>query len=367
MTRPTRHSHFIGIGGIGMSAIAQVLLARGERVSGSDLVASEVTRRLEGWARASRIGHAPGATAGADRVVLSDAIRPDNPELAWAREHGIEVVRRSQVLAEILGAGRGIAVAGSHGKTTTSGMIALILERAGLDPTALLGGELPAFGSNARVGRGDFVVAEACEAYNSFLDLEPEIAVITNIEADHLDFHGTFEALQARFREFLRRIKPGGCAVLGAEDPLLRGWARELGSRALTFGVASQADFAARDVEAKGLASEFEVVRRGGTLGRARVGAPGRHNVANAICAIAAALQAGAPFSAAAGGPGRVPRHEAALRGGGRGRGHHRGGRLRPPPHRDPRHPGGGAAAVPRAADRRLPAASLQSHPVPAR
>jgi UDP-N-acetylmuramate--alanine ligase len=300
MTQPTRHSHFIGIGGIGMSAIAQVLLARGERISGSDLVASEVTRRLEGLGARISIGHAPGAAAGADRVVLSDAIRPDNPELAWAREHGIEIVRRSQVLAEILGAGRGIAVAGSHGKTTTSGMIALILERAGLDPTALLGGELPAFGSNARVGRGEFVVAEACEAYNSFLDLEPEIAVVTNIEPDHLDFHHTFEALQARFEEFLQRIKPGGCAVLGAEDPLLREWARELESRAVTFGVASEADFVARNVEAKGLASEFEVVRRGETLGRARVGAPGRHNVANAICAIAAALQVGAPFAAAA-------------------------------------------------------------------
>ena len=294
-----RHSHFIGIGGIGMSAIAQVLLARGERVSGSDLVASQVTRRLEALGAQVTIGHDPGAAQGAERVVLSDAIRPDNPELAWAREHQIEVVRRSQVLAEIMRALRGIAIAGSHGKTTTSGMVALILERAGLDPTALLGGELPAFGGNARAGRGDLVVAEACEAYNSFLDLEPEIAVITNIEADHLDFHGTLEALTARFREFLGRIRPGGCAVLGADDATLRGWARELGGRALTFGLDSPADFAARAIEPRGFATEFEAVHRETTLGRVRVGAPGRHNVANAICALAVALRAGVPFSTA--------------------------------------------------------------------
>jgi len=317
MGQKTAHSHFIGIGGIGMSAIAQVLLARGECVSGSDLVASPVTQRLQGLGARVSIGHDAGAAEGADRVVVSDAIRPDNPELARAREQGIAVVRRSQVLGEIMSlsprgrdggpgeagaqprGGRGIAVAGTHGKTTTSGMIALMLERAGLDPTALLGGDLPAFGGNARVGGGDLIVAEACEAYNSFLDLDPEIAVITNVEADHLDVHGTLRALQARFREFLGRIRPGGRAVLNADDALLSGWARELGDGAVTFGVESQADYAAREIEAEGLAVAFEAVERGRALGRVRVGAPGRHNAANAICAIAAAMEAGAPFSAA--------------------------------------------------------------------
>ena len=218
----TSRFHFIGIGGIGMSALAQILLARGRAVSGSDLAESEITARLLSLGAQVSIGHRAENVDGAERVIVSDAIHEGNPELERARELRIPTQKRSELLGELIAGSRGIAVSGTHGKTTVTAMIGLILVEAGLDPTIVLGGEYEAIGGNARVGRGEWLVAEACEAYESFLDLRPEIAVVTNIEPDHLDHHGTEEHLRQSFAQFLDRVGPRGVMVLCADRPELR-------------------------------------------------------------------------------------------------------------------------------------------------
>ena len=285
-------THFMGVGGIGMSALAAVLLSRGEAVSGCDIASSPITDRLAALGAAIHKGHSPSHLAGVSRLIISDAIRPDNPELMKARSDGMPVKRRSQLLGDVMSDGRGVAVAGSHGKTTISAMIALILQRSGLDPTVFIGGELEAIGGNYRAGKGDWILAEACEAYNSFLDLEPEIAVISNVEADHLDFHGTLEHLAGAFVEFVRRIKPGGCLVWCSDRDELRAIAQAAPCRRTSYGLKEGADLLAKDIRLQGFGSRFEVKDRGGI----RLNVPGIHNVLNAAGAAACALEAGVPF-----------------------------------------------------------------------
>ena len=296
-----RRAHFIGIGGISMSGLAQVLLARGWRVSGSDLSDSPLVGRLRGLGAQVSIGHRGENLPEVDLVVQSDAIAADNPELIEARKRGLTVLRRSQLLSELTAEMRTIAVSGTHGKTTTTAMIATILEQAGLSPTMFLGGEYPPLGGNVAVGRGEWAVVEACEAFSSFLDLTPTIAVILNIEAEHLDYHGSEEALRAAFLEFLRRVKPEGAAVICADDPDLVSLVRQASlKRIVDYSVESEAAFRADGIVLGPGGSEFVLQHFGQAVTAVTLQAPGMHNVSNALAALAAASLAGVDLKIAA-------------------------------------------------------------------
>ncbi len=290
--------HMIGIGGIGMSALAKLLLARGASVSGSDVQASPLTRELSELGATIAIGHEASAVDGATLVVISDAIHADNPELRRARELGSPVIRRSKLLAEMMADRRGIAVSGTHGKTTVTAMIGVILMEAGLEPTVVLGGEYEAFGGNALAGAGEWVVVEACEAYESYLDLAPDIAVITNIEADHLDHHKTETHLRESFERFLGNVRPGGSAVLCADREELRALGRASRRSVVTYGLAAGADVRGENAEVAGASGACGLVIGGANRGELRVQVPGMHNLVNALGATAAALQAGAEAEA---------------------------------------------------------------------
>jgi len=294
----TDRVHMIGIGGIGMSALAKLLLAQGVPVSGSDAQASALTEELARLGATIGVGHRAEQVEGAARVVISDAIHDDNPELRRARELGLPVQRRSELLAELMRDRRGIAVSGTHGKTTVTAMTGLILVEAGLDPAVVVGGECEALGGNARAGAGDWMVVEACEAYDSFLDLAPEIAVITNIEPDHLDHHKTEAHLRESFAGFLRNVLPGGCAVLCAERRELQPLAAGLGREVLTYGLSAEAQVRGVAPELIGAVIKCTLVVGGEEKGELRVSVPGLHNLVNALGATAAALRAGAPAEA---------------------------------------------------------------------
>jgi len=295
-----KHLHFIGIGGIGMSAIAEVLCRQGVRVSGCDMAGSSITAKLARLGIDVRTGHDPAHLDGVDAVVMTDAIAPDNAELLAAKERLIPVVRRTQALADLMAGRRGIAVSGTHGKTTTTAMIAAILATAGEDPMVLVGGEYPPFGGNARVGAGAAVVVEACEAYNGFLDLSPEIVVITNVEAEHLDYHCTVQELVEAFRLFVARTPPQGRTVLCADCPELASLAEKAGSPVIWYGFATRADY--RGVAARpddgGVRFDLEV--RGARRGPVHVGVPGEHNAQNALAALAVTLELGVNLAVAA-------------------------------------------------------------------
>jgi UDP-N-acetylmuramate--alanine ligase len=284
-------THFIGIGGIGMSALARLLLARGLAVSGSDAQASHLTALLGAEGADVTIGHRGELVEGAARVIVSDAIAGDNPEVRRARELGLRLQRRSELLAELAADHRLIAVSGTHGKTTVTAMIGQILAEAGLDPTVVLGGEYEPFGGNARIGRGEWMVAEACEAYESFLDLRPEIAVVTNIEADHLDHHKTEAHLRASFAQFLSLVPPSGCVVLCGDRPELRQLAP---ANAIWYGTEPEAEVRGTEPASDARGSRCRLWVRGREAGELSVRAPGRHNLLNALGALAAALRAGA-------------------------------------------------------------------------
>ena len=290
--------HLIGIGGIGMSGLAQLLLARGLAVSGSDVQQSEIAAGLAARGVQIAIGHRAELVEGASRVIISDAIREGNPELARARAFGIPVVRRSGLLAELMGGHRGIAVAGTHGKTTVTAMIGTILVEAGMDPTVVTGGSYELLGGNARVGNGDWFVTEACEAYESYLDLTPEIALVTNVEADHLDHHQTVEHLQASFGEFLCRIVPSGCAVLCADRAELRELSARLDREIVTYGTSEEAQVRGTGLATNGLSGRCRLWINGEHVGELRVAVPGTHNLVNALGAMAAAWRAGASVEA---------------------------------------------------------------------
>jgi len=291
-----RAIHIVGVGGAGMSAIASVLAAMGHVVTGSDLKASPVTERLVAQGIPVAIGHAAANVAGADLVTASPAVAPDNVELDAARRRGIVVVRRAEMLAAITATRRTVAVAGTHGKTTTSSMLALILVEAGLAPSFLIGADVGQIGANAVWDSGDLLVVEADESYGTFEVLEPALAVVTNIEADHLDHYGTFETLEAAFEALVARA-PLGSGVGPAAPRAARVGARH---GAISVGVDSSATYVMEDVELGRSAVAFDLVGPGGRLGRLSVPVPGLHNARNAAVAAVAALQVGAPFEAAA-------------------------------------------------------------------
>ena len=294
--------HFVGIGGYGMSGLARILAEAGFRVSGSDVRPSSRTQQLAELGVAVYIGHQPVHVEGADIVVRSTDVPDDNPELAEARRRGLEVWHRSEVLARLLNPNRGIAVTGTHGKTTTASMVAGVLLDAGLDPTVSVGGEVDRWQGTGRLGTGEWVVAEACESDGSFLRYRPQIAVVTNLEPEHLDrYDGSFSALRDAFTRFLAGVKDEGVAVLCADDEQLRQIRTAVRADVITYGLAGPADLVAADPVHRGRGWSFDVVHGGRRLGRINLGVPGLHNVANALAATAVALAAGVPFDVIAG------------------------------------------------------------------
>ncbi len=304
MFRKIRTIHFVGIGGIGMCGIAELLHNQGYRVTGSDLREGATVARLRALGVPVALGHDARHVGEADVLVHSSAVRRDNPELAAAARRKIPVIPRAEMLAELMRLKDGIAVAGTHGKTTTTSLVAHVLDAAGLDPTAVIGGRVLAPGADptgARLGRGDLLVAEADESDGSFLRLTPVIAVITNIDPEHLDHYGSFEAVQDAFVAFANRVPFWGVAVLCLDHPGVQAVLPLMSRRTTTYGFASQADLVAVDVAHEGQGMRFGVRRRGaGSLGEARLRLPGRHNVQNALATIAVALELDVPFARAA-------------------------------------------------------------------
>jgi UDP-N-acetylmuramate--alanine ligase len=298
----TRRVHFVGIGGIGMSGIAELLANLGYAVSGSDAKRSPVTDRLSSLGVVVRVGHGAGNVGDADVVVYSSAVRADNPEVVAARARHIPVIPRAEMLAELMRLRYGIAIAGAHGKTSTTSMVALVLERAGLDPTAVIGGRLSAFGSNARLGRGEYMVAEADESDRSFLKLSPAMAVITNIDREHMDAYGSFADLQQAFVDFANKVPFYGAVVACADDAELRTVMPRFTRRVITYGVNPPDDghhpvLFARDIALEGFGSRATVTHEGATLGELRLSVPGRHSVQNALAAVAVGLELDVPFA----------------------------------------------------------------------
>ncbi len=287
----TQRLHFIGIGGVGMSGIAEVLLNLGYQVSGSDLRASETTDRLIALGGRVIIGHSPSNVEGAQVVVYSTAVKPDNVELEAAREAGVPVIPRAEMLAELMRMKYGIAVGGAHGKTTTTSMIAAVLARGGIDPTIVVGGRLHAIGSNARLGRGQFLVAEADESDGSFLQLSPAVAVITNIDREHLDYFSSLESIREAFTTFANRVPFYGVTMLCIDDPEVREIVPQVTKRQLHFGTRPEAQVRAADVRLKGHGCRFGVTVAGERLGDIELRLPGRHNVLNALAAVAVGLE----------------------------------------------------------------------------
>ncbi|MDA8387297.1 MAG: UDP-N-acetylmuramate--L-alanine ligase [Nitrospiraceae bacterium] len=291
MFKQYKSIHFVGIGGIGMSGIAQVLHTMGYRVTGSDLKASEMTGRLQALGIPVAIGHSPANIKDAQVVVISSAVGRENPEARTAVRLGVPVIPRAEMLAELGRLKYGVLVAGSHGKTTTTSLIATLLARAGLDPTVVIGGRLNALGSNARLGRGDFLVAEADESDGSFLKLSPAIAVATNIDREHMEFFKSMHALRGAFLEFLNKVPFYGLDVLCLEDAHLRGLLPDIRRRVLTYGFREEAGLRAVNVEKDAMSVEYDAVMKGKVLFRVRLPIPGDHNVLNSLAAIGAALE----------------------------------------------------------------------------
>jgi UDP-N-acetylmuramate--alanine ligase len=288
-----RSIHFVGIGGIGMSGIAEVLLAHGFDVTGSDLRDSEVAERLRSLGATVLVGHRAENVTRADVVVFSSAVKRDNPELVVARERGIPVIPRAEMLAELMRLKDGIAIAGSHGKTTTTSLVATVLREAGLDPTVVIGGKLNALGTNAARGAGDLLVAEADESDGSFLHLTPTIAVITNIDAEHLDHYGTHAEVKNAFVTFANRVPFYGVVVACLDHPHVQDILPRIDKRVATYGLSAQADYRAKNPEVRGLVTSFEVLRRGESIGTFEVRMPGIHNVLNALATLAVADELG--------------------------------------------------------------------------
>jgi UDP-N-acetylmuramate--alanine ligase len=289
-----RRIHFVGIGGSGMSGIAEVLLTQGYQVSGSDLAENAATRRLAHLGARVALRHQPSNVAGADAVVVSTAVQPDNAEVVAAREQRIPVVPRALMLAELMRLKQGVAIAGTHGKTTTTSLVASVLAEAGLDPTFVIGGRLIAAGSNARLGAGDFIVVEADESDASFLHLQPVIAVVTNIDADHMGTYGhDFEKLKAAFLQFLQNLPFYGAAILCADDPHVRAILPEVTKPVIAYGTEADAALRAEAIEHHGGRMKFRARREGAAPLQVVLNLPGRHNVLNALAAIAVATELG--------------------------------------------------------------------------
>jgi UDP-N-acetylmuramate--alanine ligase len=281
------HIHFVGIGGIGMSGIAELLLNLGYRVSGSDIKPSDITDRLKTLGGTIFKGHAAENIEGADVVVVSSAIDPDNPEVRAAGHASIPVIPRAEMLAELMRLKYSIAIAGAHGKTSTTSIVASVLAEGGLDPTVVIGGRLKSIGSNAVLGEGDFIVAEADESDGSFLKFSPTIAVVTNIDKEHLDFYADLDAIKTVFLNFLDRIPFYGLAVLCLDNEPIQDLIPHIKKRYTTYGMTSQADFQIRDVEFGQQKSRFDIYYHGNKMGTINLNLPGIHNVYNATASIA--------------------------------------------------------------------------------
>ncbi len=294
MARRCRRVHFVGIGGIGMSGIAEVLCNLGYEVQGSDLKVSDVTRRLEGLGVEVFEGHDAQQVAEADVVVVSSAVADTNAEVQAARHRKIPVIRRAEMLAELMRLKYGIAVGGTHGKTTTTSLVAAILTHAGVDPTVVVGGKVNQLGTTAKLGQGPYLVAEADESDGSFLHLSPTIAVVTNIDPEHLDhYRGGLDEIRDTFVTFVNRIPFYGLAVLCIDHPEVQAILPTVEKRYVTYGLSAQADLMARHLRFDGPTTHFEVVRRGHSVGEFRLNMLGQHNVSNALAAIAVADELG--------------------------------------------------------------------------
>jgi len=335
-----KHIHMVGIGGTGMNGIAEVLLNRGYRISGSDMTENQSTRRLTGLGATISVGHKAGLVEGADVVVISSAIKEDNIEVQEARRLKIPVIPRAEMLAELMRLKDGIAVAGSHGKTSTTSMIAQVLETAGKDPTIIVGGRLNTVGAHGKLGEGDYIVAEADESDRSFLYLSPYIAVLTNLDAEHLDQYHTIDEIKKTFVNFANKV-PFYCPiVLCLDDANLQSLIPELERKIITYGFSTQADIYASDSVFKNFSSTSLVYHQGQELGTLKLKVPGMHSIYNAMAAPAVRAEE------------RGERHP-----------HHRG--LRAPSHRDHRHPGGGQEGMETTRCGRFSTPSLLPHVAP--
>jgi UDP-N-acetylmuramate--alanine ligase len=290
--------HFIGIGGSGMSGIAEVLLNMGYKVSGSDLRLNEAAERLKLLGAIVMNGHSRSNITDADVVVYSSAVKRDNPEIEEASSRQIPIIPRAEMLAELMRMKSGVLVAGTHGKTTTTSLISTVLAEAGLDPTIVIGGKLNNIGSNARLGQGEFMVAEADESDGSFLKLSPTIAVVTNIDREHMDHYEDMDDVKRAYLAFMNKVPFYGCAVICMDHPVLQGLMPSIERRVISYGLTPQADFYATSIERSGMKSTFDVYARGARLGRMELGLPGAHNVYNSLAALAVACELEIPFDA---------------------------------------------------------------------
>lgn len=291
-----RKVHFIGIGGIGMSGIAEILLSQGYIVTGSDISESEITRRLASLGAKVHYGHKESNLDNADVVVVSSAIDEKNPEIQAARKNKTPIIQRAEMLAELMKMKTGIAIAGTHGKTTTTSIIATIVQSSGLDPTIIIGGRVDALGGNAKLGKGDFLVAEADESDKSFLHLPPTLAVVTNIDNDHLNNYGTIQNIKEAFVDFVNRIPFYGMAALCLDDENIKSILPRLKKPFITYGFSPQADLQAREMQFANFGSTFEVWLGEKRLGQAQCNIPGKHNVLNSLAAIAVGMEIGLSF-----------------------------------------------------------------------
>ncbi len=298
MFKKIQNIHFVGIGGIGMSGIAEVLLNQGYRVSGSDLKRSAVTTRLESLGASIVEGHRPAHLGIADVVVVSSAVKPDNPEVLEAQRRQIPMIPRAEMLAELMRPKYGITIAGTHGKTTTTSMVATVLGAAGMDPTVVVGGRLNSLGSNARMGTGDFMVVEADESDRSFLMLSPTLAVVTNIDEDHMESYHGLEDLKSSFVQFVNRVPFYGAVILCLDEGNVQSIIPRIKRRIISYGFSSQADLQITRESPQGIGSEFSLRFRGNPLGEFHLNIPGRHNVLNAAAAVAVGLDLEIPSSA---------------------------------------------------------------------
>ena len=299
MYKRTYHIHFVGIGGIGMSGIAELLLNLDHRISGSDLQETEITRRLEDLGATVHYSHQPHHVADADVVVVSSAIDFDNPEvLAASRDYHLPVIRRAEMLAELMRLKYAVLVAGAHGKTTTTSMVGTVLAEGDLDPTVVIGGRLNAWGTNAKLGKGDFVVAEADESDGTFLLYSPTISLVTNIDTEHLDFYKDLDEIKETFLEFMNKVPFYGLNILCLEDENIQSLLPRIKKRLVTYGFSAQADFQARKISFDGLNSSYLACYQGQELGKVTLSIPGWHNVLNSLGAVAVGQELEIPFPA---------------------------------------------------------------------
>jgi len=297
MYKKNKHIHFVGVGGIGMSGIAELLLNLGYKVSGSDLHSSAITKNLEALGGNIHVGHGAEFIEGAEAVVTSSAIAPDNPEIVAAREQNIPVIQRAEMLAELMRMKKyGIAVAGSHGKTSTTSMVSWMLADAGLDPTIVVGGKVDSLGGNAKLGKGEFLVAEADESDGSFLKLAPVLEIVTNIDLEHLDYYTDLDQIKSTFLEFIDKVPFYGAAILCLDDQNVADILPRIHKRIITYGLTSQADIYGEQIRYDRGGADFVVKSRDTIIGEVRINRPGRHNVYNSLAVICIGCELEIPF-----------------------------------------------------------------------